>query len=145
MMMKGSHGQANQLHDIIWCALDHAFHAPQLRPCNCNVLCVCVCTRVCIHVHTYMNISIILTHRRPLTLYLTYSLSFIRFSCYVVGIDTELYCILFLAPLQEHLRIGGALILNIDTLLIFNILTNTISFDVVKLPTTTSGYLYRSI
>ena len=29
-MMKGDHGQTNQLHDINWGARDHASHAPQL-------------------------------------------------------------------------------------------------------------------
>ena len=33
-MMKGGHGQTNQLHDIDWGALDHASHAPQLISCN---------------------------------------------------------------------------------------------------------------
>ena len=39
-MMKGGHGQTNQLHDINWGALNHASHAPQLMSCN---YCVCVC------------------------------------------------------------------------------------------------------
>ena len=30
LMVKGSHGQTNQLHDINWGAPDHASHAPQL-------------------------------------------------------------------------------------------------------------------
>ena len=33
-MMKGGHGQTNQLHDINWGALDHASHAPQLMSCS---------------------------------------------------------------------------------------------------------------
>ena len=40
-MMKGDHGQTNQLHDINWGALDHASCAPQLmsptggkKPCS---------------------------------------------------------------------------------------------------------------
>ena len=33
-MMKGSHGQRNQLYDINWGALDHASHVPQLLSCN---------------------------------------------------------------------------------------------------------------
>ena len=43
-MMKGGHGQTNQLHDINWGALDHASCAPQLMPCDYYV-CVCACTR----------------------------------------------------------------------------------------------------
>ena len=46
-MMKGGHGQTNQLHDINWGALDHASRAPQLMSCNYSV-CVCVCTRACV-------------------------------------------------------------------------------------------------
>ena len=37
-MMKGGHGQTNQLHDIDWGALDHASHAPQLISCNYHKL-----------------------------------------------------------------------------------------------------------
>ena len=33
-MMKGGHGQTNQLHDIDWGALDPASRAPQLMSCN---------------------------------------------------------------------------------------------------------------
>ena len=49
--MKGGHGQANQLHDINWCALDHASCAPQLMSCNymCVYTCVCVCVCVCVY------------------------------------------------------------------------------------------------
>ena len=39
-MMKGGHGQTNQLRDINWGALDHVSCAPQLKSCN---YCVCVC------------------------------------------------------------------------------------------------------
>ena len=39
-MMKGDHGQTNQLHDINWGALDHASIANQLFN---YYLCVCVC------------------------------------------------------------------------------------------------------
>ena len=42
-MMKGGHGQTNQLHDINRGALDHASRALQLMSCN---YCVCVCVRV---------------------------------------------------------------------------------------------------
>ena len=45
-MMKGGRGQANQLHDINWGALDHASHALQLMSCN-YYLSVCVCVCVC--------------------------------------------------------------------------------------------------
>ena len=43
-MMKGGHGQTNQLHDINWDVLDIA---PQLMSCNysnyvCALMCVCV-------------------------------------------------------------------------------------------------------
>ena len=37
-MMKGGHGQTNQLHDINWGAV-HASHAPILN----YYVCVCVC------------------------------------------------------------------------------------------------------
>ena len=33
-MMKGGHGQTNQLYDINWGALDRASHVPQLLSCN---------------------------------------------------------------------------------------------------------------
>ena len=48
-MMKGGHGQTNQLHDVNWGALDHASRAPQLMPHNYHV-CVCVCACVCVYV-----------------------------------------------------------------------------------------------
>ena len=47
-MLKGDHGQTNQLHNINWGALDDASHAPQLMSCNYYV-----CVHVCIT--TYMN------------------------------------------------------------------------------------------
>ena len=40
LMMKGDHGQTNQLRDINWGPLDHASHVPQLMLC---IYCVCVC------------------------------------------------------------------------------------------------------
>ena len=51
-MMKGDHGQTNQLHDINWGALDHIHLAPQLMSCNtvCVCECVCVCVCVCVFV-----------------------------------------------------------------------------------------------
>ena len=44
-MMKGGHGQTNQLHDINWGALDHASHATQCSYCIhiLAVLRVCLC------------------------------------------------------------------------------------------------------
>ena len=61
-MMKGGHGQTNQLHDIDWGAqgaynwgaLNHASRAPQLMSCNyyvCVYMCVCVCICAYLHVH----------------------------------------------------------------------------------------------
>ena len=50
-MMKGDHGQTNQLCDINWGALDHVSCAPQLMSCNyyvCVPVCVCVCLCVCV-------------------------------------------------------------------------------------------------
>ena len=45
-MMKGSHGQTNQLHDIDWGALNHASRASQL-----TTICVCVSTlHLCVFV-----------------------------------------------------------------------------------------------
>ena len=31
--MKGGHRQANQLHELNWCAFAHETHAPQVRSC----------------------------------------------------------------------------------------------------------------
>ena len=45
-MIKGGHGQTNQLHDINWGALDHASRASQLMSCN-------------YYVHTHMSIKYI--------------------------------------------------------------------------------------
>ena len=41
-MMKGSHGQTNQLYNINWGALNHASHAPQLIQLLCVHACMCV-------------------------------------------------------------------------------------------------------
>ena len=55
----------NQLHDINWDALNHAFHAPQLMSCNyynmyvCVCVCVCVC-RVCVCMHAMLMSPILL-------------------------------------------------------------------------------------
>ena len=38
LMMKGGHGQINQLRDINWGVLDHASRAPQLISCNYYIL-----------------------------------------------------------------------------------------------------------
>ena len=65
LMMKGDHGQINQLHDINWGEFDHASRAPQLMSCNysvcmhayvCVCMCVCVHTRVMVCVHMHVNI-----------------------------------------------------------------------------------------
>ena len=45
-MMKGDHGQTNQLHDINWGALDLAFCAPQLMSCNNLYSFVCMQCRL---------------------------------------------------------------------------------------------------
>ncbi len=47
-MMKGGHGQTNQLHNINWGALNHASRAPQLVTTMCVRLCVslCVCMQM---------------------------------------------------------------------------------------------------
>ena len=55
-MMKGGHGQTNQLHDINWGALDHASCVPQFISCNCYV-CVCVCM---VYKHVYDTITLTL-------------------------------------------------------------------------------------
>ena len=44
-MMKGDHGQTNQLHDINWGVFNHASRTPQLMSCNYYV-CVCTCDSV---------------------------------------------------------------------------------------------------
>ena len=53
LMMKGSHRQTNQLHDINWGALDHVSCAPQLISCNyCHGHCECEQTWcVCVYIH----------------------------------------------------------------------------------------------
>ena len=60
-MMKGDHGQTNQLHDINWDVLDCASRAPQLMSCNyyyvCVCVCVCVCACVCVYVCEVMQYS----------------------------------------------------------------------------------------
>ena len=51
-MIKGGHGQTNQLHDINWGALDHASCAPQ----HVTTVCVCVCVNVYIYMYMYMYV-----------------------------------------------------------------------------------------
>ena len=34
-MMKGDLGLIKLLHALTWGAFDHAYHAPQVRECNC--------------------------------------------------------------------------------------------------------------
>ena len=60
-MMRGGHGQTNQLHDINWDALDHASRpcVPQLMSCNYYIVCVCVCVCVCACTNVYFYIVIV--------------------------------------------------------------------------------------
>ena len=53
-MMKGGHGQTNQLYDTNWGAFNHTSHAPQLTSCN---YCVCVAYRkVCMYTNAWLYI-----------------------------------------------------------------------------------------
>ena len=52
LMIKGGHGQTNQLHDINWGALDHASGAPQIMSCNYNV-------HVCINLLIWTTLNIL--------------------------------------------------------------------------------------
>ena len=65
-MIKGGHGQTNQLHDINW---GTAAHVHPLMLCNyCVRVCVCVCTCVCVYeserdrVHVCMRGSELIVH-----------------------------------------------------------------------------------
>ena len=54
-MMKGGHGQTNQLHVINRGALDHASRAPHLMSCNyhvCECVYACCVQAVYTHIHT---------------------------------------------------------------------------------------------
>ena len=52
LMMKGGHGQTNQLHNINWGALNHASGAPQIMSCNYNV-------HVCINLLIWTTLNIL--------------------------------------------------------------------------------------
>ena len=54
-MMKGGHGQTNQLHDIIWGTLDHASHASQIMSCNYYL---CAWCGMCVHMCVYVCVSV---------------------------------------------------------------------------------------
>ena len=57
-MMKGSHGQKNQLRDINWGALDHASCAPQLMSRRDYYVCMCECVCARSLVSVYVNLQV---------------------------------------------------------------------------------------
>ena len=57
-MMKGGHGQTNQLHDINWGALDRASYASQLMSCNYYNMSTCTCVQLSGIMLLYTGVSI---------------------------------------------------------------------------------------